>query len=132
MTDKEFDVLLELSAFSVDESERKALMQDVESILGYVSQLPVASGELQVASGGRPTGDLRSDEVMPPDAKEIEAVRKAFPAMTSDGLLAQDVFEAGPATIKELDNILRMTLTARTALTVLDRINEHDGTSARF
>lgn len=93
MTDKEFDVLLELSAFSVDKDERAALMQDVESILGYVSQLPVASSQLPVASGGLPVEELRLDEIMPSDAKEVGAVRAAFPAITSEGLLeVQGVF----------------------------------------
>ena len=106
MTDKEFDVLLELSAITVDEGERVGLMGDMESILGYVSRLPVEnaptlrSGSMAPPSSPRAGEgaaefviDLRADEVQMPPGKEIDAVRKAFPATSKDGLLeVQDVF----------------------------------------
>ena len=100
MTDKEFDVLLELSGLTVDEGEREVMMSDVESILGYVSQLPEEKGERKKGKGAssmnhepRTPFELRPDELTAADAKEVEAIRRAFPLITEDKLLeVQDVF----------------------------------------
>ncbi len=99
MTDKEFDVLLELSALTVDKGEREGLMGDVESILGYVGRLPgmdtgtsMTPSNSPLAGGEIAATDLRADEVHTPTGEEINAVRKAFPAISKDGLLeVQDV-----------------------------------------
>lgn len=101
MTDKEFNLLLELSAFYVEESERAMFMGDVEGILGYVSQLPASPAPRGEGSslgedgevGACMAQDARPDEIHMPDPKEIKAVRAAFPVQSSEGLLeVHDVF----------------------------------------
>ncbi len=81
ITEKDLDHLAMLSYFSLSQSEKTSLRQDLQNIIGYISQLD----ELDV-SGIEPTYQVfemenvwRADEMLPQEA-DREALLKLAPA----------------------------------------------------
>ena len=85
ITEKDIDHLAELSNFSLSEAEKTSLRQDLQNIIGYISQLD----ELDV-SGVEPTYQVfemeniwREDKILPQEA-DREALLNLAPAMTDN------------------------------------------------
>lgn len=85
ITEKDIDHLAELSNFSLSEAEKTSLCQDLQNIIGYISQLD----ELDV-SGVEPTYQVfemeniwREDKILPQEA-DREALLNLAPAMTDN------------------------------------------------
>lgn len=85
ITEKDIDHLAMLSNFSLSETEKTSLRQDLENIIGYISQLD----ELDV-SGVEPTYQVfemeniwREDEILPQEANR-EALLNLAPAMAEN------------------------------------------------
>ena len=88
MDKKQFELLVQLSSLNVDEGEREGLIEDVNSILGYVNklqELDLDSVELERDVVAAET--YREDEVVPTSEKERNAVLENFPGKTGDDLL---------------------------------------------
>ena len=85
ITEKDIDHLAELSNFSLSEAEKTSLRQDLQNIIGYISQLD----ELDV-SGVEPTYQVfemeniwREDKILPQEA-DRETLLNLAPAMTDN------------------------------------------------
>ena len=86
--EKEFDGLAALAGIGVEEAERPKLVEDMQSILGYVEQLqklPVS--DQTFARDTKKATDYREDAVIACSPKEADGVRDNFPAKTKEGLL---------------------------------------------
>ncbi len=85
ITEKDIDHLAMLSNFSLSEAEKSSLRQDLQNIIGYISQLD----ELDV-SGVEPTYQVfemeniwREDKILPQEA-DREALLSLAPDMTDN------------------------------------------------
>ncbi len=85
ITEKDIDHLAMLSNFSLSEAEKSSLRQDLQNIIGYISQLD----ELDV-SGVEPTYQVfemeniwREDKILPQEANR-EALLNLAPDMTDN------------------------------------------------
>lgn len=91
----QFDLLVQLSSLTVEETEREGLMEDMNSILGYVEKLQELDLDAQEYTRSVVEATAcREDVVISAPEAQIRGILENFPGKTDDGLLeAHAIFD---------------------------------------
>lgn len=95
MTKIDISQIASLSKLKLDESEKKHLSKDLESILDYVDQLKefnVKSASSKVVSAGQQSNIFRDDKVENSGITHVE-IKKNAPKFENDSFMVPGVFE---------------------------------------
>lgn len=82
-----------LSRLALSENEKEALQKDLDSILGYISQIKEVDVPPLVDTEASFRNQFREDVTLPPNDKEREALLEALPEREKDHALVQKILD---------------------------------------